>query len=147
AIADTRINMAKESIMSLTNDVRSGAITHMALAPIDSVSDVERLSQMEYHLALMHLEGGEPAEAAKHFKQSVAVKPHTPFRPIIAFYLEKITGETLEPLPEASDEGSSSEEQVDTPAKKTPDRPADQPSKTTDSSKSDKPGNVPDESR
>src|SRR5262245_41737661 len=100
AIADTRINMAKESIMALTNQLRTGSVIGMAFSPVDAIDDVERLIRMEYHLGLMHLEAGEPSEAAKHFKQSLATRPDSPFRPVIGFYLEKITGEVLEPLAE-----------------------------------------------
>jgi tetratricopeptide (TPR) repeat protein len=129
AIADTRINMAKETIVSITNDLRNGLITHMATAPIDSAEDVERVVQMEHHLALIHLEAGEPHEAAKHFRQAIAIRPDTPLRPVIAFYLVKITGENLESLPEPAPDDSLPADQTQPPAQSPPARPAELPSK------------------
>jgi tetratricopeptide (TPR) repeat protein len=129
AIADTRISMTKESIMSLTSDLRGGLVTQMAVAPISSAEDVERLIQMEHHLALIHLEAGEPREAAKHFKQAIGIRPDTALRPLIAFYIEKITGEKLEPLPEPPPDDAERPADSAAPADTAPQRPAELPAK------------------
>jgi tetratricopeptide (TPR) repeat protein len=104
AIAETRINLTKETLLSMTADLRNGTMMHVAFGPIDSVDAVDRLVRMEHQLGMIHLEAGEPGEAAKHFKQSLAMRPDNAYRPIAAFYLEKITGEKLEPLPDEEDE-------------------------------------------
>jgi tetratricopeptide (TPR) repeat protein len=133
AIADTRINLAKEKLMTFTNDLRAGTVLNMAFSPADSVDDVDRLIRMEHHLGLMHLEAGEPSEAAKHLKQALSIRPDCMFRPVIGFYLSKITGEKLEPLPNATDDDSDAPAAgPGMPAKSPPSRPAELPEKPTD---------------
>lgn len=134
AIADTRINMAKESIMALTNQLRTGSVIGMAFSPVDLIDDVERLIRMEYHLGLMHLEAGEPNEAAKHFKQALAIRPDSPFRPVIGFYLAKITGEVLETLPESPTDDEPAVPGIG-PGRTQPIHPAELPAKPDSESK------------
>ena len=60
---------------------------------------IQRQAATEYHLGFVNLEMGEPLEAAKHFRQSLQLAPDNPYRPLIAYYLEQITGEKIEPRP------------------------------------------------
>jgi tetratricopeptide (TPR) repeat protein len=131
AIAETRINLTKETLMSVTGQLRGGSMLTAAFGPADSVDDVDRLVRMEQHLGMIHLEAGEPGEAAKHFKQTVALRPDSPFRPVTAFYLERITGEKLEPLPDQPEEGEMElpGQRGDVPSESQPARPAEAPAK------------------
>jgi tetratricopeptide (TPR) repeat protein len=100
AIAETRHSMAREALLNFTGDLRGGPTLNLAFSPTSTVEDVDRRARMEFHLAMVFLEAGEPNEAAKHFKQVLDIRNDTSFRPVIGFYLERILGEKLEPLPE-----------------------------------------------
>jgi len=127
AVAETRINLAKEALITMTSDLRNGTVMHAAFGPVDSIEAVDRLVRMEHQLGMIHLEAGEPGEAAKHFKQSLALRPDNAYRPISGFYLEKITGEKLEPLP--PEEGQDDEAESEMPANTKPLPPAQVPPK------------------
>jgi len=132
AIAKTRNTIAQEALLGLTNNLRQGGILGMAFfTPATSIEDAERQAQLEFRLGMLQLEAGEPQEAARHFKQALAVREDNAFRPLIGFYLERITGEKLEPLPEPpKDEDTSSTSPTgQTPSSALPIRPAEVPPK------------------
>lgn len=133
AIAETRHSLAQDSLLGLTDQLRNGALLNMAFAPTTSIEDADRQASMEFHLGMLQLEGGEPQEAARHFKQALAVRENIPYRPLIAFYLEKITGEKLEPLPEPPmEEETPSPAAGDTKPAGQPAQPARVPPKPTE---------------
>ena len=98
AIAETRHSLAKDSLLGLTDQLRSGAFLSMAFAPATAIEDADRQATLEFKLGMLQLEAGEPKEAERHFKQCLAVRERIPYRDVIGFYLEKLTGEQLEPL-------------------------------------------------
>lgn len=53
-------------------------------------------SNLLYHVALAQMEAGQVDDAAKSIKQTIALNPDSPLRPILRFYLECLTGEQIE---------------------------------------------------
>ena len=115
AIAETRHALAQDSLLGLTDQLRNGALLNMVFAPATSIEDADRQATLEFRLAMLQLEAGEPKEAARHFKQALEVRDDIPYRPVIAFYLERITGEKLEPLPEPAKDETTSPSTTDEP--------------------------------
>jgi len=100
AIAETRHTMIKDMISIAVGGIRHGGVLNMALEPFDRVDDADRQARLEFQLGMLQLEAGEPNESLRHFEQSLAVRNDAPYRPLIGFYMEAISGKKLEPLPE-----------------------------------------------
>lgn len=64
---------------------------------------VEREAVWEYELGRAFLEGGDPTQAATHFAKALKLAPDLVYRPIIAYYLERIG----EPVPPAKADASA----------------------------------------
>jgi tetratricopeptide (TPR) repeat protein len=116
SIAETRHALAQDSVLGLTDQIRGGELLKMVFAPATSIEDADRQSSLEFHLGMVQLEAGEPQEAVRHFKKALEVREDIPYRQLIAFYLEKISGEKLEPLPEPPKDETSDAAPAATPA-------------------------------
>jgi tetratricopeptide (TPR) repeat protein len=122
AIAKTRYALARE-LLGTTSGALRGAVDPIAGTAVTLAEDADRQSRLEFHLGLVQLEAGEPMEAARHFKRSLELREDSPYRPMIGFYLEKITGEVLEPLPEPPPEETGEMQPAEVPAKPEPPKP------------------------
>jgi tetratricopeptide (TPR) repeat protein len=100
AIAETRHTLAQDSLLGVTDQLRTGGLLNMVFAPATTIEDSDRQSTLEYQLGSLQLEAGEPLEAVRHFKKALEIRERIPYRDVIAFYIYKITGEELEPLPD-----------------------------------------------
>lgn len=135
SIAETRHTLAQDSLLGLTDQLRAGSLINMVLAPATTIEDSDRQATLEYQLGTLQLEAGEPPEAVRHFKKALEIRERIPYRNLIAFYLEKITGEKLEPLPELPSDDSTS---PSAPSEDTPAPPATVPPKPSDAGKQNK---------
>lgn len=74
--------------------------THHMLTVADAqqrlISDI---STLLWYQAMSQLESAKPQLAAKTFQGLLATYPETPFRPLVRFYLQAMTGELIDPEP------------------------------------------------
>jgi tetratricopeptide (TPR) repeat protein len=134
AIAKTRYALARD-LLGTTSGALRGAVDPIAGTAVTLTDDADRQGRLEFHLGVVQLEAGEPMEAARHFKRSLELREDSPYRPVIGFYLEKITGEVLEPLPPPEEAGEMQPAEV--PAKPEPPKPP-QPEPATPPSRPEK---------
>ena len=132
AIAETRHALIKDMIGIAVGGIRQGGVLNLALEPFDRVDDADRQARLEFQLGMLQLEAGEPSESLRHFEQSLAVRNDAPYRPLIGYYMEAISGKKLEPLPEPPKEdeaaGAGAEPAKTEPAQgATPSEPSKQP--------------------
>jgi tetratricopeptide (TPR) repeat protein len=58
----------------------------------------DEFADLQYNVALCHLESGQPAQATATFQRILETNPETPLRPLIRFYLELLTKERIPPF-------------------------------------------------
>jgi len=113
AIPRLRYTRAAQSLGASQGMVKGEPRT--AVAAFLSVPDnVKTQAVWEFDAALCRLEGGLPDLAAEHFTKSLTLNPRISYRPIIAYYLEKL-GKPVPPLP-TSDKVDPQPEPKPTPA-------------------------------
>jgi tetratricopeptide (TPR) repeat protein len=96
SLAKQRHALAERKLQGF-RDLLFGRIQQSIDTDFNLTTAIERQVAMEYQLGLLNLEMGEPDEAARHFHQSLKLAPNNPYRPLIAYYLKEITGESIPP--------------------------------------------------
>lgn len=127
-IAETRHAMTLELLASTAQDLRGiaqdqrgGNLLELAKTYVNSAGDATRQARLEYHVGKLQLESGEPKEAIRHFRQALVVRDDLIYRPVIALYLYRLTGEIIPPVPgepDAKSPDAAPAELPDKPAKK-----------------------------
>ena len=87
------------STLPLEGPASSWPLAHASAAVSSLFTLPHDQSEMLLYAALTRLETGENAEAEKQFRDTLASNPETPYRALIAAYLEALSGEKVDPLP------------------------------------------------
>ncbi|MBI3467220.1 MAG: tetratricopeptide repeat protein [Planctomycetes bacterium] len=129
--------MGSEALLSLSQNLLRGSLVPVISTQSNLTEDADRQARLEFRLGMVQLEAGEPQEAKRHFEQALEVRANAAFRPVAGFYLEKITGQKLPPLPEPPAEEAQTTEKKDDGQKERPKPESAEPGKAADEKSSE----------